>query len=94
MCGTTVILSMICLHCHPGYHLQTPVYDIGTFKSAASKMLENGSWGLTNLDGAGWISVRNGVDRLVLERILPGANGCRTGEDAWPHNQIVECLTV
>ena len=25
---------------------------------------------------------------------MPGANGCRTGEDAGPHNQIAESLSV
>ena len=32
--------------------------------------------------------------RPVLERILPGANGYRTREDADPHNQITERLRV
>ena len=30
----------------------------------------------------------------VLERILPGANGYRMGEDAGPYNQIAECPRV
>jgi len=28
------------------------------------------------------------------EKVLPGANGCRTGEEAGPHNKIAECLRV
>ena len=37
-------------------------------------------------------SVRNGAVRLSWREIW--ANGCGTGEDAGPHNQIAECLRV
>jgi len=87
MGGKIALSRMIDLDSQPTYHNWSTAYSMGTFKSAVSKVSENGSYKLRNSrNGADWeveVEVMRlfcfATEVLVLARHLSGKGGYSQG---------------